>query len=102
MGPLEIQREGRDELIIPTGTQPGEVFQLRGLGMPDPRGRGVGDLLVQTHIEVPKSLTSRQEELLRELAEVEHNHVSPHRKSFLEKLRDYFSVTDETAEKMEP
>ena len=64
--------------------------------------RLIGDLLVQTHIEVPKSLTSRQEELLRELAEVEHNHVSPHRKSFLEKLRDYFSVTDETAEKMEP
>ena len=67
--------DGRDELKIPAGTQSGEVFKLRGRGMPDPRARGVGDLLVQVNIEVPKKLTPRQEELLRELAEVEHANV---------------------------
>ncbi|MEC8346351.1 MAG: molecular chaperone DnaJ, partial [Planctomycetota bacterium] len=50
-----------------------------------------GDLLVEVFIETPKKLEPRQEELLRELAELEQTHVSPHRKSFLEKIKDYFS-----------
>ena len=55
-------------LRIPPGTQSGEVFRVRGRGMPDPRSGRTGDLLVQTYIEVPKKLIPRQEELLRELA----------------------------------
>jgi molecular chaperone DnaJ len=83
--------EGRHKLVIPPGTQPGEVFRLRGRGMPDPHGRGVGDLLVEVQIEVPRKLTEQQEELLRQLAEVENANVSPHQKSFFEMLKDYFS-----------
>jgi len=87
--------DGREELTIPPGTQPAEVFKLRGRGMPDPsRHRGVGDLLVQVHLEVPKKLTERQEELLRELADEEQTNVSAHRKTFMERLREYF-VSDE-------
>jgi molecular chaperone DnaJ len=81
---------GRDELELPRGTQSGKVFRLAGRGMPDPRGGTVGDLLVQTFIEVPDNLTPRQEELLRELAEVEKTNVSPHRRSFLERLTSFF------------
>jgi molecular chaperone DnaJ len=81
---------GRQELKIPAGTQPGEVFRLRGCGMRNPRGRDVGDLLVQVNIEVPKTISPRQEELLRELADEEHTNVSPHRKSFFDKVRDFF------------
>jgi molecular chaperone DnaJ len=87
--------DGREELTIPAGTQPGDVFRLRGRGMPDPRQRGVGDLLVQVILEIPKSLTERQQQLLRELAKEEHLNVSPQRKSFFEKLKDYF-VPDES------
>lgn len=83
--------DGRKELKIPQGTQSGEVFRMRGDGMPDPRGGYRGDLLVQTYIETPKKLTQRQEELLREFAELEHANVTPHRKSFLEKLTSYFT-----------
>jgi molecular chaperone DnaJ len=92
---------GRLELTIPPGSQSGEVFRLRGRGVPDPRGGAAGDLHVQTYIEVPKKLTPRQEELLREMAEVEHTEVSPHRKSFLERLREYFAPNEdaETATK---
>ncbi len=82
--------DGRHELKVPAGTQTGEVFKLRGLGIPSPRGRGVGDLLVQVNIEVPKSLSPQQEELLRQLAEQENVEVSPHRKTFFEKVREYF------------
>lgn len=87
--------DGREELEIPQGTQPGDVFKLRGRGMPDPRRRGVGDLLVQVHLEVPKQLGQREEELLRELAKEEHSNVSPHRKSFFEKLRHYFTAHED-------
>jgi molecular chaperone DnaJ len=63
--------------------------------MPDPRGGSVGDLLIQVYLEVPKKLSTKQETLLRELAELEHQDVSPHRKSFLEKLREYFTPSED-------
>ncbi|MEX0677193.1 MAG: molecular chaperone DnaJ [Pirellulales bacterium] len=81
---------GRHELKIPAGTPTGEVFRLRGRGMPSLRGRGAGNLLVQVNVEVPKSLSPHQQELLRKLAEQEHVEVSPHRKSFFDKVREYF------------
>jgi molecular chaperone DnaJ len=82
--------EGPDTIEIPAGTQPGDVFKLRGRGMSDPRGRGKGDLLVQVNLDVPKKLSPREEELLRELAKEEKANVSSHRKTFLERLKDYF------------
>ncbi len=86
---------GRRTLKVPNGTQSGEVFQLRGEGMPDPRSGIKGDLLVQTFIEIPKKVNAKQEELLRKLAELDEEHVTPHRKSFFERVVDYFRV-DET------
>src|SRR5262245_6060564 len=86
--------EGPEEMEVPPGTQPGEVFKLRRRGMPDPRGHGKGDLLVVVNLEVPKSLSPKQDKLLRELAAEEKTHVSPHRKSFLEKLKDYFVLPE--------
>jgi molecular chaperone DnaJ len=82
---------GREELKIPAGTQHGELFRVRARGLPDPRGGGVGDLIVQTLLEVPRKLSNKQELVLRQLAEIEKTDVTPHRKSFLEKIRDYFA-----------
>ncbi|HOE52394.1 MAG TPA: DnaJ C-terminal domain-containing protein, partial [Methanomassiliicoccales archaeon] len=53
------------ELVIPPGTQPGEVQRLKGLGMPKMDGYGRGDLYVRLKLVVPKRLTSEQKELLR-------------------------------------
>jgi molecular chaperone DnaJ len=83
--------QGRGELEVPAGTQSGAVFRMGGKGMPDPRRRGLGDLLVQVVIEVPKKLTKEEQALLRELAELEHKNVAPERKGFFEKLKDYFT-----------
>ena len=85
---------GPHDLRVPPGTQSGDVFRVRGRGVPDPRGGPAGDLHVQTYIEVPKKLTTGQEKLLRELADLERTEVSPHRKTFLKRLRDYFSPTE--------
>ena len=90
--------DGREHLPIAAGVQPGEIIRLRGKGMPDPHGRRKGDLLVQLMVEVPKALTPRQEELLRELAELDKKHVSPHQKSFFEKIKDYFASDEKSGE----
>jgi molecular chaperone DnaJ len=82
---------GTERLTIPRGTQSGDVMKLKGRGMPDLQGRGRGDEHVEVVVETPRHLSPRQEELLRELAEIEHEDVSPKRKSFFEKLRDYFT-----------
>jgi molecular chaperone DnaJ len=83
--------DGPDRLVVPKGTQSGEVLRIKGRGMPDISGRGRGDELIEVVVETPRHLSPRQEELLRELAEIEHEDVSPRRKSFFEKLRDYFT-----------
>ena len=89
---------GTTEIDIPAGTQSGDVFRIGGKGMPDPRRRGLGDLLVQVTIEVPKKLSGEEEKLLRQLAELEHTNVAPHRKSFFEKLKQYVTGQEDDAE----
>ena len=51
-------------------------------------------------IEVPKHVGKEEERLLRQLAECEHKNVAPVRKSFLEKVKQYFSL--EEAEEENP
>ncbi len=81
---------GPENLQVSPGSQNGDVFTIRGRGVVDHRTGRPGDLLVQVFIEVPKKLSNGQERLLRELAELDHESVLPHRKSFLEKLRTFF------------
>lgn len=87
---------GRGEVKVPAGTQSGDVFRLGGRGMPDPRSHGLGDLLVQVTIEVPTKLSKEEQQLLRQLAELEHKHVAPQRKSFFKQLAEYFTASDES------
>jgi len=82
--------DGRDELRIPAGTQSGEIFKLEGRGMPDPRYRGRGDLLVQVHVEVARKINPEHEKVLRKLAEYENVDMTPERESFFQKLKSYF------------
>jgi molecular chaperone DnaJ len=57
---------GKDRLHIPPGTQSHTVFRLRGEGMPRFGRSGKGDELVRVIIDVPKSLSRKQKELLEE------------------------------------
>lgn len=80
---------GSRKLTVQRGTQSGTVIKLRGEGMPNPRGFGNGDLLVELKVQTPTQLTPRQEELLRELAELEGNELKE-RKGFFERVRESF------------
>jgi molecular chaperone DnaJ len=57
---------GEALLRIPAGTQPESQFRLRGEGFPRLRGTDRGDLIVTVHVDLPRGLSGRQKELLRE------------------------------------
>lgn len=59
---------GSVSMKIPSGTQSGKVFRLKGKGMPDPHSHGFGDLYARVMVEVPTKLTAQQKQLLEEFA----------------------------------
>jgi molecular chaperone DnaJ len=71
-GEIEVPTlNGAKKIQIPKGTQPGDIFTLRGEGMHHLHGRGRGDQIIQAVIRIPKKLSKRQEELLKEFATLE-------------------------------
>lgn len=58
--------DGPVKMSLPPGTQSGQRFRLRGKGLPKERGER-GNLYVTVHIAVPKTLTSKEQELFRQL-----------------------------------
>ncbi|HHH40567.1 MAG TPA: molecular chaperone DnaJ [Chloroflexi bacterium] len=85
--------EGEEEIRIPPGTQTGQIFRLRGRGVPHLRRNGRGDLLIITHVVVPTQLTAEQRALFEKLAQTLGRESIPQQeKGFFEKLREAFSL----------
>jgi molecular chaperone DnaJ len=80
---------GKEPLKIPSGTPSGRVFHLRGKGAPKLGGYGRGDQYVTVSVDVPRKLTKRQKELLREFAEISGDDIS---KKFMDKVKDIFGM----------
>ena len=59
---------GHEKVTVPEGTESGQVFRLRGKGMPSVSGRGRGDLHVVVDVTTPRKLTKEQRHLLEQLA----------------------------------
>jgi molecular chaperone DnaJ len=64
---VELPDETRVTVEVPAGTQPGEVITLKNKGLPRLDGRGRGALQAVVQVEVPRGLSARAKELLREL-----------------------------------
>jgi molecular chaperone DnaJ len=60
--------EGEKTLKVPAGTQPGTDFRLRNLGVPHIRGASRGDQIISIKVAIPKKISKKQEELLKEFA----------------------------------
>ncbi len=58
--------DGKVKYDLPAGTQPGEVFRFKNRGIQQLGGRGRGNQFVRIVVDVPKNLTSKQKELLRD------------------------------------
>ena len=80
--------DGDEKLKIPSGTQPGKIFHLKGKGVPHLRSRGRGDELVIVNVDIPSKLTKEQRELFEKLATTMGTTVKPQEKGFLDWLNE--------------
>jgi molecular chaperone DnaJ len=75
-------------LHIPSGTQSGQIFQLRGRGLPRVNASGTGDLHVRVQLWTPTDLTADEKRVIEELARV-HSPVPVNRsKGFWAKMKE--------------
>jgi len=84
---------GKHKLKIEPGTQPGSYISLRGKGIPFLNSNTKGDFIVKFNVSVPSKLTSREKELLMELADSDNfsiNGNSKKGKDILNKIKDAF------------
>jgi len=58
------------KLKVPAGTSSGQIFRLKGQGLPYLGSYGKGDQHVRVNIDIPKKLSARQKELLKEFAKI--------------------------------
>ena len=80
--------DGDSFLKIPSGTQPGKIIRMRGKGIPNLRGNGRGDQLVIINVEIPKSLSSDQRDLIEKLGKSLGTEVTPQERGFFDRLKD--------------
>ena len=67
---IPLLEGGFHTLRVPPGTQPGWVSRLPGHGTPLMGGRRRGDMLVEVEVEIPRTVSREEEDLLRELADL--------------------------------
>ncbi len=82
--------DGRVSYDVHEGTQPGDVFKLKGKGIPRLGGRGRGDQFVRVTIEVPKNLSEKQKSILQEFDSVAEEKNYQKRKNFFDKIKNMF------------
>lgn len=80
--------DGKARLKIPEGTQSGATFRLRGKGIRRLRGYGSGDQHVRVIVQIPRKLSARQKELLREFARLSGEKTGDSDKGFIGKMKD--------------
>ncbi len=66
-----------EDLNIPAGTQTGQVFRIKGRGVPRLESRGRGDLLVQAVVDTPTGLSDEEIDLIHRLAQLRGEEVAP-------------------------
>lgn len=93
-GELEVPTlDGRVKLKIPTETQTGKLFRLRGKGVAPVRGGGPGDLICRVIIETPVNLTKKQKDILLEFQATldgQDHRQSPNKQSWFEGVKKFF------------
>ncbi|MBN2365423.1 MAG: molecular chaperone DnaJ [Calditrichaeota bacterium] len=94
---LELEGNGderhnkRVKINVPSGTQSGKVFRLRGKGLPELNTYRRGDLLVQVKVWTPTKLSPHEKELLEELLQQE-NLQPPRKKGFFDKVKEALNI----------
>jgi molecular chaperone DnaJ len=91
---LTPEGQSTAELNIPAGTQSGQVFVIKGRGVPrlrrDGTHTGQGDLEVMVEVEIPRRLNAEQRELFAQLSALGEAVIPPaNEKGFFERVLDW-------------
>ncbi|MCG9711983.1 molecular chaperone DnaJ [Shewanella insulae] len=93
-GEIEVPTlDGKVNLKIPSETQTGRMFRLRGKGVKSVRSHAVGDLLCKVVMETPVNLSDKQKELLREFDKTltgSSKKHSPKAEGFFDGVKKFF------------
>ena len=83
--------EGDRELDIPSGTQSGQTFRMRGIGVAQLQGSRRGDHLVTINVKIPSKLTNDQKELLEQLGDTFSEDDITNEEGLFDKFKKPFS-----------
>lgn len=83
--------DGKVKYTVPAGTQTGTVFRLKNKGVKRLYRTDRGDHYVTVKVEVPRNLTKKQSELLKAFDDSLDEKNMADKKSFFEKMKDYFT-----------
>ena len=81
--------DGDESMKILEGTQPGTVLTLRGKGVPYVNSYGRGDLHVAIKVRVPSHFSAQEKKLLKEMAKLRNEKISPQDRGVFEKVRTF-------------
>ncbi len=84
--------DGRVKIKVPSGTQSGKIFRLKGKGLPSVQSYGKGDQLIHVNVWTPKKLNDEERKMLEKLRDMPNFTPSPGKseRGFFEKMKDYF------------
>ncbi|MDE3213626.1 MAG: molecular chaperone DnaJ [Bacteroidota bacterium] len=85
--------DGRAKIKIPTGTQSGKIFRLKGKGFPSINSHEKGDQLIHVNVWTPQTVSAEEKEMLSSMLESENFKPKPDKndKTFWERIRETFS-----------
>ncbi len=69
--------DGKKEITIPNGVQPGSSIRLKKQGLPDLGSKKRGDLFYKVHVKLPKKLIKKEESYLKEIARLKKENILP-------------------------
>ena len=93
-GTVEIPTvEGKVKVKVEKGTQSGKTLRLRGKGLPDVNGYGMGDLLVRIDVYIPENISSDERKMFEKMADSPNMAPSSSsKKSFRDRLKQMFDL----------
>ncbi len=82
---------GKAKMKVPSGTQSGREFRLKGEGIQGLNSYSRGDLIVRVNVVTPTRLSREESDIYKRLAEIDNKRELKPGKSFREKLKDFFT-----------
>lgn len=83
--------EGSETIKIKPGSQPEDTIVLKGKGLPDVNGYGIGNIVVKLKIVLPTNISKRQKEILEEFANSSDENTYKKHKSLFDRIKDFFN-----------